>query len=71
MTDRSHLYLGIGTSIIGPLCIIALFLGRNEYPVTGGDKYLVYALMLLVCGFIFIFGYIPLSLYKDERRGTK
>jgi len=70
MTDRSHLYLGIGTFILGPLCIIALFLARNEYQVSEA-RGVVYMLMVVVGMFMFLFGYIPLSLYRDERRGTK
>ena len=68
MTNRNYLYLGIGTFILGPLCIIALYLVRNEYQLSTA-RGLVYTLMLLVGGFMFLFGYIPLSLYKDERSG--
>ena len=68
--NRNYLYLGIGTFILGPLCIIALFLARNEYQVSEA-RGVVYTLMVIVGAFIFMFGYIPLSLYRDERRGTK
>ena len=68
--NRNYLYLGIGTFILGPLCIIALFLARNEYLVSEA-RGVVYTLMVIVGAFMVMFGYIPLSLYRDERRGTK
>ena len=71
MSDRTLLPLSIITLVFGSLICVALFLSRTNPHIEAHAPILPYVLMSIVMAFMFLFGYIPLSMYLEQRKGMK
>jgi len=69
--NRNYLYLSIFTFTVGSLCILALYMGTFEYAEdtrSGPSDMILYVMMSLAGFLMFMFGYIPFTVYQKQRR---
>jgi len=71
MRNSNLLYVGISVIVLGLLGIAGIIatLGNAAYnaTVTGFP----FVMVLILLSFMFVFGYVPISIYLDDRKSTQ
>ena len=71
MRNSNLLYVGISVIVLGLLGIAGIIatLGNAAYnaTVTGFP----FVMVLILLSFMFVFGYVPISIYLDNRKSTQ
>jgi hypothetical protein len=71
MTNSNLLYLGISVIVLGLLGIAGIIatLGNAAYNAT--VKGFPFVMVLILLSFMFVFGYITISMYLDDRKSAQ
>ena len=65
--NKEWLFLGYGTIIVCSLSIVGILLSLSSSSFNNVSKLLPLGMIAMLIGFMFLFSYIPLSIYQDEK----